>query len=78
MDALGERGFCSSYTLLTLALNGCEVSVSGPSPDSALPLEKRSQLPFEQEVGCAAEEKFSTVIRNQIPVFESVVRHFTD
>jgi hypothetical protein len=79
----GERRH-SSYSFLTLALDGGEWSASHPG--SVLPWEKDPPIPTEQEAGWAPEpvwmqrleEKSSASVGDQTPVIQSIVRHYTD
>jgi hypothetical protein len=81
--ASGERR-CSSYSFLTLALDGGEWSVS--CPNCALTPGKGPPIPIVQEAGWAPEpiwtqrleEKSSASVGNRTPVVQSVVRHYTE
>jgi hypothetical protein len=80
---MGERRY-SSYLFLTSALDGGEWSASRPG--RALPPGKEPPVPIKQEAGWAPkpvwtsrlEEKSSASVGDRTPVFQSVVRHYTD
>jgi hypothetical protein len=80
---LGERR-CSSYSLLTSALQGAEWSAS--LPGRALPPDKEPPVPIVQEAGWAPEpvwmqrleEKTSACVGDWTPAVQSVFRHYTD
>jgi hypothetical protein len=80
---LGERR-CSSYTFLTLALDGCEWSASRPG--CALPPRKELPVPIGQEAEWAPElvwtrrleEESFAPAGDQTPVVQSIIRHYTD
>jgi hypothetical protein len=81
--AFGERRY-SSYSFLTLALDGVEWSASRPG--HALPPGKGPLVPTGQEAGWASEpvwtqrleEKSSAYVGYRSPVVQSVVNHYTD
>jgi hypothetical protein len=79
----GERRY-SSYSFLTLALDGGDWSVS--CLGCALPLGKGPPVPTGQEAWCAPElvwtwrleKKSSASVGDRTLVVQSVVRHYTD
>jgi hypothetical protein len=81
--AWGERRY-SSYSFLTLALDGGEWSASCPS--RALPLGKGPPVPTGLEVGWTPEpvwtqrleEKSCASVGDRTMVVQSVVSHYTD
>jgi hypothetical protein len=80
---LGDRRY-SSYSFLTLALEGGEWSASWPA--CSLPPRKEPPVPIVQEAGWAPEpvwmqrleEKSSASVGDRKPAVQSVVRHHTD
>jgi hypothetical protein len=84
MEAFGGGGMYSSYSFLTSALDGGELSASRPG--RALPPGKGPPVPIEQKAGWdpepvwtqGLEEKSSTPVKDRPPIVQPVVRHYTD
>jgi hypothetical protein len=80
---LGDRRY-SSYSFLTSAVGGGELSASRPG--RALPPDKEPPVPTVLEAGWAPEpvwtqrleEIFSETVGDRTPAVQSVVRHYTD
>jgi hypothetical protein len=80
---LGDRRY-SSYSFLSLALEGGEWSASRPG--RALPPGKEPPVPTVQEAGWAPEpvwtqrleERSRASVGDRTPAVQSVIRHYTD